>query len=397
MKHSVNLKTILMTAGAFVSFCTGVGVASGNELLQFFGSWEGSGAVVSLVAGFVVTIIFCICLFMIGQSVHFDRSEESYTYFGGKYLGKFYQIFVVILIIMTAMQQFSGAGSLFWQEYGLPQWVGAVALGVLSVIIVLGGLKTVQDVLGSIGILILVYILIFGILSIVNPGSSLEQADGIAVMVEEGNIFQANMFNIPPLSWIPGLKEFNSPFIEGVLYGSLCITTGFPFFMSLGRKQANKEEAVVSGIVTPIAFYACIILVLMLILCNFDRVINPATNEMYPFPAVAGLGAIWPSGKWTYVVIIFLGLLTTYIGYLWSINNVFFENQEKTLKSRIFVVFVTVFGICLGSVLPFSKIINILLPINGMVGFLMLISIIVRTVKFYREAKTEPEGLQSNA
>lgn len=382
MEKSISIKNILMTAGAFISFCVGVGFASGNELLQFFGSWEGSGAVISLAAGFVVTVTFCICLFMIGQSVVFNKSDEAYFYFGGKYLGKFYQIFVVLLIIMTAMQQFSGAGSLLWQEYGFPQWIGAVILGILSVIIVLGGLKTVQNVLGSVGILILAYVLLFGVISLISPDSSLSQAAGVAKMVEEGKIFQANMFTIPPLSWIPGALRFNSPFIEGVLYGSLCVTTGFPFFMSLGRKQHSEKEAVVSGVVTSIAFYACIILVLMLIMCNFNSVINPTTDEMFPFPAVAAVGSLWPSGRWTYVLIIFLGLLTTYIGYLWSINNVFFEGKEKTLKSKLFVIFITIFGICLGSVLPFSKIINILLPINGMVGFLMTISIVIKTFKF---------------
>ena len=73
MKDKINIKTILLTAGAFVSFNVGAGFASGNELLQFFGSW-GGGTVAAVLAGFVTTVIYCVCLFYVGQSVNFGSS-----------------------------------------------------------------------------------------------------------------------------------------------------------------------------------------------------------------------------------------------------------------------------------------------------------------------------------
>lgn len=39
MKEKINVKGMFLTAGALVSFNVGAGFASGNELLQFFGSW----------------------------------------------------------------------------------------------------------------------------------------------------------------------------------------------------------------------------------------------------------------------------------------------------------------------------------------------------------------------
>ena len=125
---------------------------------------------------------------------------------------------------------------------------------------------------------------------------------------------------------------------------------------------------------------------------NFDAVINPATDEMFPFPAIAAVHSIWPAGSWTYVIIIFAGIFTTYTGFLWSINHMFFENKEKSRSSRIFVVLLTVFGIVLGSVLPFSQLVNILQPISGIVGVVMIITIVVKTVRVYLERKSQPLG-----
>ena len=380
MSNLKSIKAMLLTAGALVSFNVGAGFASGNELLQFFGSW-GNGTVVAVIAAFITTIIYCLCLFYIGQSVSFEKTIDTYQFFAGKILGRFFQIFVLILTFATAMLMFSGAGSLLWQEFGVPQWVGAVILGVIAVVVVLGGLKTVQSVLGCAGIVILAFVLVFGIISLVNPGSSMDQASGVTEMVKEGKIYQANMFNLFPFSLIDSLSNLNSPVLEGILYGTLCITTGFPFYLSLGQKSEKNSEAIGSAILAAVAFMACVSLVLVLVMMNFDAVINPETDEMFPFPAVAAVGKLWPVGSWTYVIIIFIGIFTTYTGFLWSINHIMFDRNEDSKGSHIFVVIITIFGICLGSVIPFSQLVNILQPLSGVVGVLMIITIIVKTLK----------------
>ena len=387
MSKKINFKTMALTAGAFISFNVGAGFASGNELLQFFGSWGGMGTVASVIAGLITTLIYCVCLYYVGQSVKFENAIDTYTFFAGKVGGRLFQIFVAVLTVATAMQMFSGAGSLLWQMFGLPQWVGAALLGLVSVVIVLGGLKRVQDVLGCAGIVILVYVFIFGVISLLNPGSSMDQAAGVAEMVENGQVYQANMFTLFPFSLNPSLADWNSPVLEGVLYGTLCITTGFPFYLSLGQRSKNNGEAVGSAIISAVAFMGCVALVLILVMMNFNAVINPETNEMFPFPAVSAIDFIWPSGSWTYAIIIFTGIFTTYTGFLWSINHIFFEKKEKTIQSRIFIVVLTIFGACLGSVIPFSQLVNILQPVSGVVGVVMIITIAVKTIRVYFERK----------
>lgn len=388
---SINVRNLFITAGAFISYTVGAGFASGNEVLQFFGSWGFPESMLALVGAILACAIYCGFLFIMGQKVDFDRPSKSYFYFGGKALGWFIQIYVFIFIFGCFMLMFSGAGSLLNQQWGIPQWIGAVLMGIVSGVVVLGGLKTVENVLGSAGIIILAYVLVFSIISMVNPGSSLDQASGAAQAVADGKVWQANLFAMPPLSWIPGLASINNPFITGVLYSTMCLVSGFPFYFTLGKRSKSSREAGISGVVAACAFYLCVGFVLLIMLANFNSLINPATNEMYPFPVLAAIGAIWPAGSWTYVLIIFTGIFTTVSGYLWVIKDWFFPGEVMNNKARIFIVVLLVAGITLGGVIPFSALINFMFPLTGVVGLVITIAIVV---KYFRTKDSDEPAPQ---
>ncbi len=388
-EKTFNIKTIFVLTGAFISFTIGAGFASGNEVLQFFGSWGFPNSLLSVIGAAVVTGIYCVCLYRAGQYVQFEKTSECYTFFGGKYLGKFFHAYVFVNVTGVFMLMFSGAGTLLNQHFGIPQWIGAVIMGIFAGVVVIGGFKTVENVLGSAGIIILAYTVIFGIISLVSPDSSFDQAAQADQMVATGQIWQANLFELPPLSFIPGLTDMNNALIEGILYGAICIVSGFPFMVKLGKSTKTKLEATASGIATSVGFYACVAFVLVILLSNFNYLVNPETNQMYEFPTLAAIDHFWPAGSWTYVLIIFVGIFTTVSGYLWVITDMFFPGQERTKKSNICVLVLVVFGIALGGVLPFSVIVNYLFPISGVVGLIMTVAVLVKTIKGYDKEKID--------
>lgn len=376
----LSMKRIFIPAGAFVSYTIGAGFASGNEVLQFFGSWGFPQLFLAIAGAFTVTMIYCICLYKTGQAVTFRKTSDAYSYFGGKGLGWFIKFFVFIFVFGSFMLMFSGAGSLLTQFYGIPQWVGALLLGVLSGAIVLGGLKTVENILGLTGVVILVYLLLFGAISLFHPFSSLDQASGAAEAVADGKVWQANLFELPPLSWLPSLTDFNSPLITGALYGALCLVSGFPFYLTLGKRMKSSKEALSAAIITTITFYLCISFVLLILLFNFESLIDKNTNEMLSFPTLAGIHSMWPSMSWTYIVIIFMGILTSTAGYLWVLTDWFFPGK-KNPKGSAFTLALIVFGGTMGGVIPFSLLINFLFPLTGLAGLIITAAILVRTLK----------------
>ena len=388
-KNKVSIVTLLVVAGAFVSYTVGSGFASGNEVLQFFGSWGLSGSILAIAGAVFITLLSCICIYSIGSKVSFEKTSEAYTYLGGKYLGAFFQFFTFVSLFGTFMIMFSGAGSVLSQHWDIPQWVGSVIMGVISGIVVLGGFDTVEKVLGYAGLVLLGYILVFGVISLFNPGSDFSQASEVTRAVDDGLIWQANLFALPPFSWIPGLSEINFGFLEGMLYAALCLVNGVPFYLALGKKVNTIPQATGSAVLTTTAFYGCVAFVLIIIMANFSTVINPATNEMHPFPVLAAVDAIWPAGGWTYVIIIFIGIFTTTTGFLWVLQEWIFPGQNRTRKTNLFIAGMILIGIFLGSVLPFSALINFIFPISGVVGLIITVCLVVRMVQLNKKENSK--------
>ncbi len=372
-------KVIFGSMGAFISYTVGAGFASGNEVMQFIGSWGVKGAIIASLAGFIVAAIYTVCLYKVGQKIQFEKTSDIYEFFGGKVLGNFYKIFVFLFILSSYMLLFSGAGSLLNQQLGWPQWVGSVIMSVISGVVVLGGLKRVEVVLGSARVVILGYVFIFTIISSISPESSLDSAIGLEEQVKNGVIYRANLFEMFPLS-VLGIT-YNYAWFTGMLYTALCVVSGFPFYLILGRRAKSQKEATVSGIVTTGGFILCVLSVAFLMILNFDALVNPSTGEMYPFPAMAAVDKLWPSGSWTYTLVISKGLFTSLTGYTYILKDWFLPGEEKTRRSNIFIIVLLTVGLALGGIIPFSKLINILFPFTGVVGLIMTVSFAVKVKK----------------
>ncbi len=385
MDRKKEILTSIMTAGAFISYNVGAGFASGNELLQFYGSWHLKGIITSLISGTITTVIFCMVLFWLGKVSKEQTTSESYRWLTGPVAGRFFRLFTDIMVLGCFMMMFSGAGNLLNEQFDIPDFVGPLLLGVLTLIVVLGGLKSVEMVLGYAGVAILVYITIFAIYTVASSKSDASNVALIPGLVEQGKIWQANVFALYPFSLIPELKEMNSPVLEGILYSTQCIMVGFPFYITLGKRSKTEKDALISGVIAALLYYICIAFVIIILAMNMDALINPATGEMYVFPAVAAVHRLWPAGSWTYSILIFTGIFSTTIGYLWVLSERVFPNQEKTKKNKIFIVGMTVLGVLLAKRVSFSMIINSMFPLAGVAGIGVLIGCFIRIKKILKK------------
>ena len=383
MDRKKQILTSIMTAGAFISYNVGAGFASGNELLQFYGSWHLKGIIAAVISGVITTIIACMALFWLGKVSEAKNSSESYNWIAGPIVGKFFRLFTDILVLGCFMMMFSGVGNLLNEQFHIPAEVGIILLGILTLIVVLGGLKSVETVLGYAGMAILIYITIFAIYTLVGNKSDPSNVALIPDLVKQGKIWQANLFSLYPFSLIPELKNMNSPILEGMLYSTECVISGFPFYITLGKRSKTTKEALASGVVAAVLYYICIIFVLIILSFNMDVLINPATQEMYVFPAVAAIRRLWPAGSWTYSILIFTGIFSSTIGYLWVLSERVFPKQEATRKNKVFIVIMTLLGVALAKRISFSMIINSLFPLAGIAGIGVLIGCFRKIRHYY--------------
>ncbi len=389
--------TALITTGAFISYNVGAGFASGNELLQFFGAWDKSGIISSIISGFIFLIWLCTVLYLVGKKSPAKAATENYVWVAGPVAGRIFKLCTDIMVLGCFMLMFSGSSNLLNQQFGLPNIVGAIILGVVTLAVVLGGLKAIENVLGYAGIAILCYVAVFVLVTLFGGNSSADNINLIPDAVAEGKILRANLFSYFPFTLFPSLKDLNNPILDGVLYSAQMVIAGFPFFVTLGKRASNTKQTVLAALLSSIAYYACIVFVIIMVVFNFDAVTDPATGTMYAFPALAVVNKLWSAGGWTYSLLIFTGIFSTAIGYLWVMSDRVFPNQENTKKNKIFIFVMTIFGILVGDKVPFSVLINVLFPFIGVAGVIMLIVCTVHLVKIKGDPETENQEISENA
>ena len=169
---------------------------------------------------------------------------------------------------------------------------------------------------------------------------------------------------------------------NAILYGMCYFRISILY--NLGKKkQNNKRSTGFRSCSCHTLYYICIIFVLIILSFNMDVLINPATQEMYVFPAVAAIRRLWPAGSWTYSILIFTGIFSSTIGYLWVLSERVFPKQEATRKNKIFIVIMTLLGVALAKRISFSMIINSLFPLAGIAGIGVLIGCFRKIRHYY--------------
>lgn len=166
---------VLTYAGVILAFLIGSGFATGQEILQYFtsyGYWGifGTGIVVLALMSYVAVEFFSV-----GQAKKFERPSLIFHYYCGKHLGTFFDFFSILFVFLSFAVMVSGAGAVFAEHYGLSKYVGGIGLAVAVGITVWFGLKSLIDVIGKIGPLIVLIAVSLGILGILrNPGGIAE-------------------------------------------------------------------------------------------------------------------------------------------------------------------------------------------------------------------------------
>jgi uncharacterized membrane protein YkvI len=350
--EKASLPRILTYAGAIIAFLIGSGFATGQEILQYFtsyGYWGvfGTGLLVLALMTYVAVEFFTV-----GQAKKFERPSRIFHYYCGRYLGTFFDYFSVLFVFLSFAVMVSGAGAVFQEHYGLSKYAGGIGLAVVVGITVWFGLKSLVDVIGKIGPLIVLVAIALGIVGIVrNPG-------GIA----EGHAL---------LSGLDLTQASTNWFMSGLSYVGFCMLWLAAFLTALGKTARSRREAATGGLVGAVAFSVACIIVGLGLLANIVRVNG---TEIPMLVLARDVSPVLAAGI---SVMILAGIYTTAIPLLWTVSSRFFA--DKTPGFKYLTIALAAVGTLVGLVLPFSQMVNIVYVINGYVGILLLVLMLVKT------------------
>ncbi|MPN08675.1 hypothetical protein SDC9_155960 [bioreactor metagenome] len=149
------------------------------------------------------------------------------------------------------------------------------------------------------------------------------------------------------------------------------------FLAAMGQKANSAKEAVIGTTLGAAGFVAGIVIMMLGLLANIDAV------AMTDIPSLILAERIYPPIATIFSIIIMGGIYTTSVPLLWSVSARF--SAEKTRKSYLLTAGLAVSGCAVSLLLPFQRIVNIIYGINGYVGILLILFMIVKTARNMRK------------
>ncbi|MCW4465563.1 hypothetical protein OK351_08605 [Glutamicibacter sp. MNS18] len=358
--EKTNYLRVLTYAGAIIAFLIGSGFATGQEIMQYFtsyGYWGvfGTGALVLVLMSYVAVEFF-----VVGNAKKFDKPSRIFHYYCGKYLGTFFDYFSILFVFLSFTVMVAGAGAVFEEHYGVSKHIGGIGLAVAVGISVWFGLKSLVDVIGKIGPLIVIVAITLGIVGIAsNPGG-----------ISTGNDLVASL---------DLTRASSNWFLAGLSYVGFCMLWLAAFLTALGKTARSKREAASGGTLGAVAFSVACIVIGLGLLANVERV---AGAEIPMLILASDIGPVVASGI---SVMIVAGIYTTAVPLLWTVSSRFFP--DKTPRFKYLTIGLAVLGTVIGLLIPFSQMVNFVYVINGYVGIILLVLMLVKT--FTRLARRE--------
>lgn len=358
MEKPVNIRTIVIFSGSIIAFLIGSGFATGQEVLQYFAAYGYKG-----IAGALLTLMLlvyvCSEFLVVGYTEKFKKGNDIYKYYCGEKLGLCFDYFSTLFCFLSFIVMVAGASATLNQHYNLAPFIGAVIIGILTLITALAGLSKLVEIIGKVGPIIVVISIILGISSLLKNYSSLDP-----------EIVSKALVNLEGDSKL--VKASSTWYLASFSYVGFCMLWLAGFLASLGGKAGSKKEARIGGLCGAILFSVAVIIVALGLLATIE--VTAGTQ----IPMLFLANDIHPVFSSIFALIILAGIYTTAVPLLWNVSSRFTE--EKTKAFKVFTVVLVVVGVIVGLWIPFDKLINIVYVINGYFGGILLLIMVYKSL-----------------
>lgn len=348
-----NLIQIFRVAGAFVAFLIGSGFATGQEIIQYFAAYGYKG-----IAG--IMVMFCLFLYTgvsfitAGYDYRNSREYNIYIYYCGSYIGKFYNLFTIVFAYMSVIVMISGAGATINEQYSFPLITGCTIMAFMSGATVVLGLNKIVDIIGKIGPIIAILSIFLGLSAIVKNPIGLQNADKIILNLKL-------------------MKSSSNWFFSAFLYVGFSILWLATFLSSMGSRANSKKEASFGAIVGVTVFSLAVVSITLGLLANIELV------EGTMIPSLILAKNINERFADIFSLTVVLGIYTTSVPLLWSVSSRIYD--EKSFKFTLTTIILTIVATVIGLSFPFDLLVKLIYGINGYIGLLFLLLMILKGIK----------------
>lgn len=359
-------KKILTLMLAYVGVLTGAGLASGQELLQYFVSLGISGMVSMIVVAILHIIIGGVLLILGSHYLATDHSEV-FDEITNKFISKFMDYSLIFTCFVIGFVMIAGAGSNLNQAFGINQNIGRVVCALLIIVVGMMDFSKVSQIIGSFTPFILVFTLI-----------------GFAFTLAKSDFNWSELDNFAKT--LPA--NFKNPVFAILNYFGMNLMTAVSMGFVLGGDELNTEDAGKGGLFGGAIVGLMGLMISLTLFLRVEDIYNLDIPMLYVIQDINSiLGLVM-------ALIIFGMIFNTGISLFYALARRFSAGDEK--KFRIILVAITLVGFGL-SFLGFKELVSIFYPIIGYVGIFMmgiLISAYLKERKAIRRESMKRLGIR---
>ena len=351
-KKLVSKKNILRFAGAFVAFLIGSGFATGQEIIQYFVSYGYMG-LVGVIVMFSIFLYIGVTFISFGYEHRNLSQNDIYTYYCGMEIGRFYNYFTIVFSYMSVIVMIGGAGATLNQQFSLPIYEGCIIMAIFSGITVILGLNKIVDIIGKIGPVIAVLSILLGLIAIIKNPTGLWTANKI----------------IPNLKL---MKASTNWFFAACSYVGFSVLWLATFLSSLGATANSKKEASLGAITGVTIFSLAVMAVALGLLANIELV----SGSMIPSLILAeNIESIFAD---IFSIAVVAGIYTTSVPLLWTVSSRI--SDERSYVFIITTIILTIVATLIGLNVPFDLLLNLVYGINGYIGLIFILLVMLKEI-----------------
>lgn len=326
---------------AYVGILTGAGLASGQELLQYFIAFGKVGLVALAIVG-ILHFLLGGAILQLGSYYQANSHIDVLDEVAHPVLGRFLDYSLLFTCFVFGFVMIAGAGSNLNQEFGLANWIGALICTLMIMIIGMMDFEKVTRIIGAFTPLILIFVFIGSIFTFIRSDFDFERLDMISKTLTPNTA---------------------NPVIATINYFAMCIMSAVSMAFVLGGSKFNSKEAGRAGLIGGFLVGILGFLIGFTLFLNIDLVKNAdipmqlIVKEIHPV-----LGMIMS-------LIIYGMIFNTAISLFYSMARRFAGEDER--KFKIFLILLTLLGFGV-SFLGFKQLVAIFYPIIGYIGIVLV-------------------------
>jgi uncharacterized membrane protein YkvI len=348
---------IFQTAAVFIGTIVGAGLASGQEITQFFSTYGYRSFLGILICGLIYIVISSIIL-SISVKHKLSSYTELITLVSPGFFGTITDIFTSFFLISGAGIILAGSGALLHQYFGVSKWVGILLMSIIALYTLL------KDTKGLIAIN-----------SFIVPAL-------ITIIITIFVLYLVFYRDMVSASYIKQIPSYKNNIIPAQWFFSALLYAGFNMLCCSGVLVPISQEIKHKRILIPGVIIGALGLTVLCYFINIMLLLNIPQIFKYEIPLLYITHRFGMLMQILLLCIIWCEMFSTEVSDIYSVGKTFEKKFNISYKKSVLLILLLAIPI---SQVGFKNLIKVLYPGFGAISLIFLVQCII----FYRKNTKE--------